>query len=197
MNRKKTPRHQHIDTPAHLDTRKTFRIPTRKPELVCSNFNLRNNLNDFCLIEVRVPLRLPNGVVSTAVPHVQTSEQSPHSVSAPSTKHKQQARRTEVLTTHRGGTQLCVKTLQMTMTTTQAVKCRRLCDEKKIEKLTKKKLTGSSPRTHEVSALEASSSRSLTRITTCTSPYHIPPATLSWPQTRIGCWSSSAPPSLT
>ena len=34
------------------------------------------------------------------------------------------------------------------------------CDEKKIENLTKEqKLTGSSPRTHEVSALEASSSR--------------------------------------
>ena len=31
-------------------------------------------------------------------------------------------------------------------------------------------------------------------ITTCTSPYHTPPATLSWPLTRTGCWSSSAPP---
>ena len=35
----------------------------------------------------------------------------------------------------------------------------------------------------------------LTPITTCTSPCHTPPATLSWPLTRIGCWSSSAPPS--
>ena len=80
--------------------------------------------------------------------------------------------------TNRGGIQLCVKTLQMTMRTTEAVKCRRLagpksllerpfhardsCDEKKkLKKLTKKKqkLTGSSPRTHEVSALEASTSR--------------------------------------
>ena len=68
-----------------------------------------------------------------------------------------------------------VKTLQMTMT--QAVKCRRLagpksllerpfygrdsCDEKKSKKkLTKKqKLTGSSPRTHEAQALQASPSR--------------------------------------
>ena len=40
------------------------------------------------------------------------------SVSAPSTRHKQQGRRTEVLrqATNRGGTQLCVKTLQMTVT---------------------------------------------------------------------------------
>ena len=29
-----------------------------------------------------------------------------------------------------------------------------------------------------------------TRITTCTSPYHTPPATLSPPLTRKGCWSS-------
>ena len=31
----------------------------------------------------------------------------------------------------------------------------------------------------------------LTRIATCTSPYHTPPVTLSWPLTRMGC---SAPP---
>ena len=85
---------------------------------------------------------------------------------------------------NRDGIQLCVKTLQRTMTTTQAVKCRRFAGpkslshpkkktqwnvpstdviavtRKKIEKHTEKqKLTGSSPRTHEVSALEASSSR--------------------------------------
>ena len=58
------------------------------------------------------------GVVSTAVHTFQTSEQLPRSVSAPSTKHKQQGRRTEVLrqATNRGGIQLCVKTLQITMT---------------------------------------------------------------------------------
>ena len=43
----------------------------------------------------------------------------------------------------------------------------------------------------------ASVSWCLPRITTCTSPCHTPPATLSWPLTRIGCWSSSALPSST
>ena len=33
---------------------------------------------------------------------------------------------------NRGGIQLCVKTLQMTMTTTQAVKCRRLAGPKSL-----------------------------------------------------------------
>ena len=115
----------------------------------------------------------------------QTSEQLPDSVSAQSTKHKQQARRTDVMrqATNRDGIQLCVKTLQVTMKTTQAVKCRRLARPKSLppKKKTlwnvpatnvmavtrkkrknsqkKQKLTGSSPRTHGVSALEASSSR--------------------------------------
>ena len=78
-----------------------------------------------------------------------------------------------------------VKTLQMTMRTTQTVRCRRLAGPKKVsskkkkktqwhvpstdviavtrkksKKLTEKqKLTGSTLRTHEASALEASSSR--------------------------------------
>ena len=65
-----------------------------------------------------MPSRLP--VVQRALLHdtFQTSEQLPDSVSAPSTKHQQQGRRTEVLrqATNRDGIQLCVKTLQITMT---------------------------------------------------------------------------------
>ena len=72
----------------------------------------------------------------------QTSEQLPDSVSAQSTKHEQQARRTDVMrqATNRDGIQLCVKTLQMTMKTTQAVKCRRLARPKSLPSPKKKTL---------------------------------------------------------
>ena len=74
--------------------------------------------NEFCLIEVRVLQRLP-AVQGALLCHTfQTSEKFPDSVSALSTKHKQLGSRTEVLrqAMNRGGIQLCVKTLQMTMT---------------------------------------------------------------------------------
>ena len=67
-------------------------------------------------------------MVSAAKRHVQTSEQLPDSVSALSTEHKQQGRRTEVLrhATNCGGFQLCVKKLQVTMTRVDVGNDRRL-----------------------------------------------------------------------
>ena len=112
-----------------------------------------------------MPLRL--SVVQRAQLYhtFQTSEQLPDSVCAPSTKHKQQARRTDVLRkdTNRDGIQLCVKTLQMTMTTTQAVNCRRLAGPKKkpqwhvpstdVKAVTRKNRKKNSPQKYSQAAL--------------------------------------------
>ena len=59
-----------------------------------------------------------SGVVSAAVPHVPDVRTIARFKKRSMNKGKQQGRRTEVLrqATNRGGTQLCVKPLQMTMT---------------------------------------------------------------------------------